>query len=82
MSSFCLINEVFIVSWMEWILCSFAWTAVRGRTFLIFLTPIQSISASFKEWLEHFPWFVKIMDFKVWPLMKITKILGRLLSKE
>jgi len=67
---------------MEWILCSFGWTAARGGTFLIFLTPIQSISISFKERLERFPWFVKIMDFKVWPLMKIAKILGRLLGKE
>jgi hypothetical protein len=47
---------------MEWILCSFGWTAARGGPFLIFLTLIQSISesASFKERLERFPWFVKI----------------------
>jgi hypothetical protein len=75
-------NKVFVVNWMEWVLCSLSRTAARDGTPMIFLTPIQSVSVSFKEWLERFPRFIKIIDFKVWPFVKFTKILRRLFSDE
>jgi hypothetical protein len=75
-------NKVFVVSRIKWILCSLNWTASGDGTLMIFFTPVQSISINFKEWLERFPWFVEIIDFKVWPFMKVTKILWRLFDKE
>jgi hypothetical protein len=83
LTPFCSMNKVFVISRMEGILCSLSWTASGDGTLMIFLTPVQSISVNFKEWLERFPWCVEIIRvFKVWPFMKITKILWRLFDKE